>query len=193
MCVSIIMLIDPWWLCWWRSLFCMFETPSSCPANYPVGHPLHCKRNSKNLFFFKNECATSRPLLYCALKAKSYAILTEESLADLKNKIKKLETEEGSEGRLYTKLANSHVKNKGVVRSMVSELGIVQYLVALLSNTTISSSFKKLQLYSGIMHLMSMTKVSLSALDDKTQTLDCGICVRPFGHYNTDLKCGNCI
>jgi hypothetical protein len=66
--------------------------------------------------------------LYCALKAKSYAILTEESLADLKNKIKKLETEEGSEGRLYTKLANSHVKNKGVVRSMVSELGIVQYL-----------------------------------------------------------------
>ena len=190
----------------------MFETPSSCPANYPVGHPLHCKRNSKNLFFFKvlyffliytsiltkynyfqNECATSRPLLYCALKAKSYCILTEESLADLKNKIKKLETEEGSEGRLYTKLANSHVKNKGVVRSMVSELGIVQYLVALLSNTTISSSFKKLQLYSGIMHLMSMTKVSLSALDDKTQTLDCGICVRPFGHYNTDLKCGNCI
>ena len=143
--------------------------------------------------YFQNECATSRPLLYCALKAKSYCILTEESLADLKNKIKKLETEEGSEGRLYTKLANSHVKNKGVVRSMVSELGIVQYLVALLSNTTISSSFKKLQLYSGIMHLMSMTKVSLSALDDKTQTLDCGICVRPFGHYNTDLKCGNCI
>ena len=111
----------------------------------------------------------------------------------MKNKIKKLETEEGSEGRLYTKLANSHVKNKGVVRSMVSDLGIVQYLVALLSNTTISSSFKKLQLYSGIMHLMSMTKVSLSALDDKTQTLDCGICVRPFGHYNNDLKCGNCI
>ena len=129
----------------------------------------------------------------CALKAKSYCILTEESLADLKKKIKMLERQEGSEGRLYTKLTNSFVKNKGVVRSMVSELGIVQYLVALLANATISSSFKKLQLFSGIMHLVSMTKVSLSALDDKTQTLDCGICVRPFGHYNKDLKCGNCI
>ena len=59
---------------------------------------------ANKVYDFQNECATSRPLLYCALKAKSYCILTEDSLADLKKKINMLERQEGSEGRLYTQM-----------------------------------------------------------------------------------------
>ena len=76
------------------------------------------------VYNFQNECATSRPLIYCALKAKSYCILTEDSLSDLKRKMKLLEREKGCDGGAYTKLNKSFVKNKGVVKSMVFALGV---------------------------------------------------------------------
>lgn len=111
----------------------------------------------------------------------------------MKSKMKVLqECEDWQKARAFKDLGDTFVKNKGVLKALVTELGILQYLASLLTNATISASYKKLQLVSGLIHLIGMTKVALSALDDKCVTLECGICVRPHGHWNKETRCFDC-
>ena len=159
-------------------------------SNYKKDHPLYSQKNAKELYFFKNECPESRPLIFGALKAKSYFILTEQSLEDIRRKkeaIRNLGIRNTSSA--YTELKGSFVKNKGVIRAMTKELGAIQYLSVLFSACTISANFRKFQNVAGIPHLVHYTKVALSGLDDKTQILDCGICTRVHGHWDVDTKC----
>ena len=159
-------------------------------SNYRKDHPLYNKKNAKELYYFKNECAESRPLIFGALKAKSYFILTEQSLVDIRRKkdaLRKLGIRNTSSA--YTDLKNSFVKNKGVIRAMTKELGAIQYLSVLYSACTISANFRKFQNVAGLPHLVHISKVALSGLDDKSQTLDCGLCTRVHGHWDTDTKC----
>ena len=159
-------------------------------SNYKKDHPLYSQKNAKDLYFFKNECPDSRPLIFGALKAKSYFILTEQSLEDIKRKkeaLRNLRVQNKSSA--YTDLEGSFVKNKGVIRAMTKELGAIQYLTVLFSACTISANFRKFQNVAGIPHLVDITKVALSGLDDKTQILNCGLCTRVHGHWNTDTKC----
>ena len=111
----------------------------------------------------------------------------------MREKLKKLEC--GSDRQkavAYKNLNDSFLKNKGVLKALVSELGVVQYLASLLTNASISANYKKLQLLSGLIHLVGVTKIGLSSLDDKSVTLECGICVRPHGHWNKDTTCFDC-
>ena len=159
-------------------------------SNYKKDHPLYSQKNAKELYFFKNECPESRPLIFGALKAKSYFILTEQSLEDIRRKkeaFRNLGIQNTSS--TYTDLKGSFVKNKGVIRAMTKELGAIQYLTVLYSACTISANFRKFQNVAGIPHLVDITKVALSGLDDKTQILDCGLCTRVHGHKDTDTKC----
>ena len=159
-------------------------------SNYKKDHPLYSQKNAKELYFFKNECPESRPLIFGALKAKSYFILTEQSLEDIRRKkeaFRNLGIQNASSA--YTDLKGSFVKNKGVIRAMTKELGAIQYLTVLYSACTISANFRKFQNVAGIPHLVDITKVALSGLDDKTQILDCGLCTRVHGHKDTDTKC----
>ena len=131
--------------------------------------------------------------MFCALKAKSYCIMTENSLTDMKSKLKMLEHgADWQKAKAFKDLSDSFVKNKGVLKALVTELGIVQYLASLLTNASISANYKKLQLVSGLIHLVGITKVGLSSLDDKSITLECGICVRPHGHWNKETRCFEC-
>ena len=159
-------------------------------SNYKKDHPLYSQKNAKELYFFKNECPDSRPLIFGALKAKSYFILTEQSLEDIRRKkeaLRNLRIQNTSSA--YTDLEGSFIKNKGVIRAMTKELGAIQYLTVLFSACTISANFRKFQNVAGIPHLVDITKVALSGLDDKTQILDCGLCTRVHGHWDTDTKC----
>ena len=111
----------------------------------------------------------------------------------MKTKLRELERREDWErARAYNGLGDTFLKNKGVLKALVGELGVVQYLASLLTNASISASWKKLQLVSGLIHLIGVTKVALSSLDDKSITLDCGICVRPHGHWRNDTHCLDC-
>ena len=147
--------------------FCLFS------ANYPPDSLLHSNEHAKKLFFFKNEMPVSKPLLFGSLKAKSYFMLTQESLKDIKERIlnvgKVAEMEDDCKHlsrvsnlrdslvKKWVHLASSKIIyiihgffSKGVVRSLASELGPVQYIAAMLAGCTISADFRKLQSVAGI-------------------------------------------
>ena len=176
-----------------HTTFCILNLIYSfSPANYPKDHALYNPKNAKKLYYFKSECPDSKPIMYCALKPKSYMILTEDSLRDIQKKSEKMEevrTRPGLDPSVFKDLDGFHIKNKGVIKALTKQLGIIQYMAALIANCRISADYKKLQSVAGLPHLTSLTKLALSSLDDKTQTLSCGFCTRPHGHYNTDMKC----
>ena len=85
------------------------------PANYPTDNPLHSNDHAKKLFFFKNEMPCSKPILFGSLKAKSYFMLSQDSLANIKERVLMMEEVQGGDNDCkqlarVTNLRNSLVK-----------------------------------------------------------------------------------
>ena len=86
----------------------ILKLTQSFSANYPVGSILHSNEHAKKLFYFKNEMATSKPLLFGSLKAKSYFMLTEESLTNIKERIAMMQknADEDNDCKQLARVAN---------------------------------------------------------------------------------------
>ena len=76
---------------------CTFYLNVFVSANYPPDHPLHSNDHAKKLFFFKNEMPSSKPILFGSLKAKSYFMLTQESLANIKERVSMMKEVQGGD------------------------------------------------------------------------------------------------
>ena len=153
-------------------------------SNYPTASPLFSMTHAKQLFKWKNECASSPILLFLALRPKCYAILTEESLKDLIER----QNQGVCPSNLPKALRNQELRNKGVIRTLCADMGIVPFLVSLLAKSFISANFMKIELCGSIPHFVRITKSCLSFLDNKSMQKECFIHSLPYGSKSS-LEC----
>jgi hypothetical protein len=154
-------------------------------SNYSAENSLYSTAFSKQLFYWKNEIPKSEILIFIALRAKCYMILTKASLNDLVNRWKDALSSRG----LDLNLEGSEIRNKGVMKSVANHMGIIPFLVSILSQSFISTSFCKLQKVNYRHHLLRINKRCLSFLDNKTQQKECFIHSVPYGYRDRDLSC----
>jgi hypothetical protein len=154
-------------------------------SNYRKENALYSSAFSKQLFYWKNEIPNSEILIFIALRAKCYMILTKASLEDL---VERWEAALSSRG-LDLNLEGSEIRNKGVAKSVASHMGIIPFLVSILSQSFISASFCKLQKINYRHHLLRINKKCLSFLDNKTQQKECFVHSVPYGYKESDLSC----
>lgn len=162
-------------------------------SNYPEDSKLHTREREKQLFYFKNESPTDRIICFVGLRPKSYSIVTESTLKQLIERWTSVYLERNGHisdhSNLYSHLQGVQIRNKGVAKSVGAELGLIPLLATLMTSCYISCEYGKFQTISGIPHLIKLTKVCLSALDNKVNVYTCGIHSQPWGYYNKNLEC----
>ena len=151
--------------------------PTLDTSNYPQASPLFSLKHAKQLFKWKDECASSPILLFLALRPKCYVILTEESFIDLIER-----RDQGvSPTKLPTSLRKQELRNKGVVKSLCENMGCVPFLVSILARCFINANFKKIENCGSIPHFVKITKSCLSFIDNKSLQKECFIHSIPYG------------
>ena len=164
-------------------------------SNYPEDSKLHTREREKQLFYFKNESPNDRIICFVGLRPKSYSIVTESTLKQLIERWTSVYLERNGDSsdrsNLYSHLQGVQIRNKGVAKSVGAELGLIPLLATLMTSCYISCEYGKFQTISGIPHLIKLTKVCLSALDNKVNVYTCGIHSQPWGYYNKNIEC-NC-
>ena len=151
--------------------------PTLDTSNYPQASPLFSLKHAKQLFKWKDECASSPILLFLALRPKCYVILTEESFKDLIER-----RDQGvSPTKLPTSLRKQELRNKGVVKSLCENMGCVPFLVSILARCFINANFKKIENCGSIPHFVKITKSCLSFIDNKSLQKECFIHSIPYG------------
>ena len=153
-------------------------------SNFPQTSPLFSLKHAKQLFKWKDECASSPILLFLALRPKCYVILTEESLKDLIER----KNQGVSLAKLPTSLRKQELRNKGVVRSLCENMGVVPFLVSMLARCFINANFKKIENSGSFPHFVKITKSCLSFIDNKSMQKECFIHSIPYGSM-TSLTC----
>ena len=153
-------------------------------SNFPRNTPLFSMSHAKQLFRWKDECAQSPILLFLALRPKCYVILTEDSLKDLIER----QQQDACLSKLPTSLRRQELRNKGCLKNLGQNMGVIPFLVSLLAKSFISANFKKIELCGTIPHFVKITKSCLSFIDNKSLQKDCYIHSVPYGSKSS-LKC----
>ena len=132
-------------------------------SNFEPKHPLYSEKNRRVLGKMKSETGSTPPLEFVGLRAKMYSL----SCGGAKNKCQK--------------------KAKGIKKSYVKKRVHHDSFLRVLENakSVTMATFRTFKSTNHVLNTVEMTKVCLSAFDDKRYILDDGIHTLAYGHRKT--------
>jgi len=128
-------------------------------SNFEPDHPLYSKNNHRVLGKMKSETGSTPPLEFVGLKAKMYSL----------------------------SCVNKSQKNvKGIKKNYIKKHVRHDSFLKVLRNTscTTQAKFRLFKLTNHVLNTVKMTKVCLSAFDDKRYILEDSINTLAYGHYS---------
>ena len=130
-------------------------------SNFEPDHPLYSKKNQRILGKMKSETGSTPPLEFVGLRAKTCSL---------------------SSGN------KSQKEVKGIKKNYVRKNVQHQSFVNILRNTasTTQAKFRLFKSTNHVLNTIEMTKLCLSAFDDKRYILDDGISTLAYGHYSVN-------
>jgi len=128
-------------------------------SNFEPTHPLYSKQNHRVLGKMKNETGSTPPVEFVGLRTKMYSL------------------------SCGTK---SQKKAKGIQKRFVKKHVQHDSFLHVLRNTTSTTNakFRAFRSTNHVLNTVEMSKLCLSALDDKRYILDCGMRTLAYGHYS---------
>ena len=127
-------------------------------SEYPTTHPLHSKNNAKSLGKFKDECNSLHPHEFVGLRSKMFSL----------------------------KVSNGRIKitAKGVSRShILKNLKHNDYLHTLQTTKSSYATFRTITSQKHVVKTQEVSKLCLSAFDDKRYILPDVVSTLAHGHY----------
>jgi len=130
-------------------------------SDYPKNHPCFSVANKKVPGVFKDELNGNILWEYCGIRTKMYSFLYQEL-----------------DGELCEKKVG-----KGIQRSALANIRHDKYLQTLRSKTVSYVQFNVIRSTHHTLHTVHISKVGLSATDEKRYILPDGITTLPYGHH----------
>ena len=128
-------------------------------SNFEPDHPLYSTRNHRVLGKMKSETGSTPPLEFVGLRSKMYSLSCD---------------------------TKSQKKVKGIQQRYVKKHVQHQSFVQILKNTsqTTTAKFRTFKSTNHVLNTIEMTKLCLSAMDDKRYVLDDGERTLDYGHHS---------